>query len=101
MNCTFSVHLALPVCFFPGSKREEKQKRVAEAKAAREREEQDKKQRQLEERRQVLHASEQARKKREHGRSRLVKVSRTPHVHVCGHSQSRHGLETRRTSKRL
>lgn len=49
------------------SKRQEKQKRVAEAKAAREREEQDKKQRQLEERKQMAHALEQARKKREHG----------------------------------
>lgn len=60
-NLTHGLHV------FPCSKREEKQKRVAEAKAAREREEQGKKQRQLEEKKHLLFASEQARKKREHG----------------------------------
>jgi uncharacterized protein YaiL (DUF2058 family) len=63
--------LYIIVRVFLCSKREEKQKRVTETKAAREREEQDKKQRQLEERRQILHASEQARKKREHGTIRI------------------------------
>ena len=46
-------------------KREEKQKRVAEAKATRDREELDKKQRLIEEKHQMFQASEQARKKRE------------------------------------
>jgi hypothetical protein len=66
LNCVFSIPLIVHV--FPCSKREEIQKRVAEAKAAQAREEQDKKERQLEDERQMVYASKKARKKREHGK---------------------------------
>ena len=48
-------------------KREERQKRVTEAKAAREKEEKEKKQRQIEDKKQLSHVLEQAKKKKEQG----------------------------------